>query len=200
MLKSLLQDRRGVVTWLLTQIGLLIAVGVLMASIASLAFYSDWEKAAEAKVMVSNFATFIEFMDLREFPEKITYLFPEKDYYYEVYISPDYVTIKRYDGKFEKEIVVRKPLLIHPWINPEMLNEKGAKGFYTYIGSLLGENHDGSSPSRKAESDIINEKFKEALKKYAVTPLKLDTNSPVYLEKMIVYTEEGRKEYVILYQ
>lgn len=200
MLKSFLSDRKGIITWLLTQIGLLIATGILLASIASLAFYSDWQKEAEAKEIASKLATAIESMDLKEFPERMAYIFPDKDYRYEVYVSTDYVTVKRYDGRINKKIVAREELLINPWPNPPLIGGDSVKGFYNYLESIYKPGYDGSSPQKMMQKDMVENAFEDKRKELAKDPFNVDLNKPLYIEKVFVYTNGGKEEYVILYQ
>jgi len=200
MLKYI-HDKEGVISWLLSQIGLLIATGILLASIASLTFYSDWQKEAEIKAIASNFATAIETADLQEFPKKSSYHFPKTDYYYEVTISTDYITVKRNDGMVSKKIVAREALLIHPWISPPMINTRGAEGFYDYLESRCEQGQDGSSPSSRIPRNIVENAFNESRKELIEYPLNIDINEPVFIEKVFVYyTEGGRGSYVLVYQ
>jgi len=205
MLKSgLLEDKRGAIAWLLSQIGLLLAAGVLIGAIAGLTFYSDWEKEAEAKNIASDFATAIETVALKEFPGKTKYMFPQKDYHYQVNLSTDYVTAGRPGGLTQDKIVAREELLIHPWPSPPIQSEEGANGVYNYFEKKYGPDEDGSDRDKSVPASAVDSEFTAAKTTLASDPLTIDVDKPVYIEKMFIYTEEGtdtnREEYVLIYQ
>ncbi len=206
MLKfGLLEDQRGAIAWLLSQIGLLLAAGILIGAIAGLTFYSDWEKEAAAKNIASHFATSIESVALKEFPGKTKYMFPQKDYPYRVNLSTDYVTVSRGGGMINDQIVAREELLIHPWPDPPMSSGKGAIRVYNYFGENTGSpRQDGSNRQKAVPASAVDREFTSAKTTLASDPLTIDVDKPVYIEKMFIYTEEGtdtsREEYVIVYQ
>jgi len=193
----MLDDERGAIAWLLSQLGLLLAAGVLIGAIAGLTFYSDWEKRAEAKNIASGFATAIESVALKEFPEKTTYRFPRKEYRYTVTLSTSYVTVSRPGGLVNDNIVAREALLIRPWPHPPMANGTGASGVYTSLGG--GSRRETSIPRHALDSV-----FNHTRTTLATHPYAIDVDRPVYIEKMFIYTGEGvhttREEYVIVYQ
>ena len=199
--KSIIFNKKGDISWLLSQVALLIAVGILLASVASLAFYSDWRKKAEINVIASQLARTIEAMEIKEFPERIEYLPPEKNYVYDIFISTEYVTVKRYDGKISKEIMVKKELHIRPWINPPMSDEKGAEGIYKYFGSIYGSHRNGASPSTKLPSGVLEGEIETMTKELAINPFKINCKKPLYIERISIYVEgENAESIVIIYQ
>ena len=199
--KSIIFNKKGDISWLLSQVALLIAVGILLASVASLAFYSDWRKKAEIEVMASHFATAIKAMELKEFPEKIRYSFPDKNFNYDVFLSTEYVIVKRYDGIMSKEITVTKELHIRLWPAPPMSGGKGADGIYNYFGSIYGSHHNGASPSTKLPLGVLEGEIKTMAKELAINPYQINLKKPLYIEKIFIYVEGGNaKSLVLIYQ
>lgn len=193
-------DRQGVISWLLSQMGLLLAVGVLMSTIAGITLYSDWEKETEAANLASHLAATIECMDLHTFPGRKTYIIPSVGYPCRITISSDYVTVSRSDSLMGKNITVRESLLIHPWVAPPQTDGYGAQGLYNYLGMVCGGGRNGSSPHQKAPVETVEEMFSRARNLLAVHPCVLDQEKPLYVEKAFVHTTGGMKKYVLVYQ
>ena len=123
------------------------------------------------------------------------------DYKYYVFLSTEYVTVKRYDGRINKEIVVRKELPIKPWINPPMSGEKGAEGIYNYFGSIYGSQHNGAGPSTSLPAGVLEGELEAMATELAKNPFKVDCEKPLYMEKIFIYEEgENAKSFVIIYQ
>lgn len=208
MFKSkLLDDERGAIAWLLSQIGLLLAAGVLIGAIAGLTFYSDWEKEAETKNIASHFATTVESVSLREFPGRTKYMFPLKDYTYNVTVSTDYVTVRRGGALTGGNITAHEEMLVHPWPGPPLSGGYGAEGLYNYFGSIYGSDNNGSSRDTPVNVTAVEGEFSHTKTALASHPFAIDIDRPVYVEKMFLYVYENndpddveREEYVIIYQ
>ncbi|MEA2054035.1 MAG: hypothetical protein U9O96_02795 [Candidatus Thermoplasmatota archaeon] len=198
----LLKDNRGAISLLLSQIGLLLATGVLIGAIASLTFYNDWQKEAEAKNIASHFATAVESMDLKEFPGQTTYLFPQKNYRYEVLISTDYITIVREDGTTTDKIIGRKTLLIKPYVRPiernwRWNNSEELHNFLKdiHLNDVSGHSGYADDPFPIDQKNEITTYLKDELSdtatKLANEPLHLENeDEPVFIEKTFIYFEK----------
>ena len=201
MLKFIRCDKRGDISWLMSQIALLIAVGILLASISSLAFYSDWQKKAEINVIATEIVKTINAVEVKDYPGQIKYMLPDKNYDYEVFLSTDYIIVKRYDGRISKEIVATKELHTRPWINPPMSGGKGADGIYNYFGSIYGIRHNGASPDSKLPAGVLEGEMEIMANELAKNPFKVDCEKPLYIEKIFIFVEGGNeKSLVIIYQ
>jgi len=217
MLKYILQNKRGVISWLLSQIALLIATGILLASIASLTFYNDWKKEAELKAIADEISTFIETMDLKETENSTTLILPLKSYYYKVNISTEYISVMRKDGTIKKKIKVVEPLIIKPFVlnkslNPEWQSKEELHEWLEgYTKQKYNKKYSGTSnnplPSEK-RSEIkkeLDKRLNKISKIVARQPLEIDVNKPLYIEKAIIYFEDVNKNLetiglVIVYQ
>jgi len=204
MLKSpyLLDDTRGIIAWLISQIGLLLAAGVLIASIASLTFYSDWQKEAEAKAIASEIATAIETMDLKSESNITPYVFPFKIYHYNVTISTEYVTVMREGGgTFTSTIRAREALLIKPFIRPAAWNLawNTTEELYDFLclnyggGQYAGnETHPFLFRDKERVKQYLCEELSRTAPVLARQPLRIeDTNEPIFLEKALIYFKHG---------
>ena len=215
MFKSnLRRNKRGAISWILSQISLMIAAAVLLASIASLTFYSDSEKKAEIKSIASKIATEIESVDLSELPATRTMLLGEYDHFEgAITLSTDYVSVWRDDGLVNKNLVVREALLIKPYIRPDNIlldwytgneliwyleNEKG----YTFF-------EETSAFASDAEDEImryLDDEMQTNSKALSQNPFEIDdAQEPLFLEKIFIYfgsDEEITNQvgYVIVHQ
>lgn len=196
MSKSLL-NKRGVISWLFSQIALILATGVLLASIASITFYSDWKKEAEIKAIASELAAWIYTVDLRVEENITKFWFPIKDFYYTVNISTDYIVIERYDGRIKDKIRIAYPLFIKPfvirndldteWKNSEELHEK-LKEKYGMNGIA------GKEIPKSLKNDVknyIEEELDKISLEIAQKPLEIDINKPLILENCVIHFEDG---------
>jgi len=212
MLKlKFLNDNRGAISWLLTQIGLMLAAGVLLGAIASLTFYSDWQKEAEAKNIASNFAAAVESMDLKEFQGQTIYMFPQKNYHYEVEISKDYITVMREGGTTTDKIVGRERLIIKPYIRPAGRNWKwnGSEELHDFLKNEYGHSGCVDDAFPENQKDIITNYMKNELShtatELASNPLRItNIDEPVFIEKTFIYFRDSgnleREGFVIVHQ
>jgi len=186
-----LDDKRGVLSWLLTQVALLMAAGVLIGAIAGITFYADWQKEAEARNIALNFVATVESMDLREFPEEIVYMFPLKSYHYEVEISTDYVTVIREDGTIKNKIFGREAFIVKPYVRAQAQNWSSSKELHDFLKSKYGAAGDADDPitaSRKGEVlSYLDDGMSYTAHEISVNPIKANANEPVFVEKTFVY-------------
>ncbi len=196
----LLDDTRGIVAWLISQIGLLLAAGVLIASIASLTFYSDWQKEAEAKAIASEIATQIETMDLKSDNNLTLCMLPLKNYHYNVTISTEYVTVMREGGTFTDVITAREALLIKPFIRPAAWNLawNTSEELYDFLclnyggGQYAGnDTHPFLFRDKERVKQYLYEELSRTAPVLARQPLLMENvNEPLFLEKTFIYFEK----------
>jgi len=206
---DLLEDKRGFLSWLLTQIALLIAAGVLIGSITAVSFYNDWQKEAEVKNIALNFVATVESMDLKEFQEKIIYMFPSKSYNYEVEISTDYVTVIREDGTIKNKIFGRGAFIVKPYVRTSAQNWSSSNELHDFLKSKYGQRGDAYEPITLSQKEKVISYLKNEISNTAheisANPLRVNANEPVFIEKTFVYFkgksgEIERKGIVIIHK
>lgn len=188
----------GIISSLLTQISLFIVSGILFASIVGIAFYNDLAKEAEIKNIAIDLSSEIYSIDLQEFFSHKSYEFPSKNFSYDVYLSPYYITISRHDGRLKKDITFHKKLLIHPIISFSNEWKSGNE-----LKKFLKNNYDCCGN----KSNPLNEDAKKYLEgvvnnvNLSISPYKIDVNKPIFIDKLVLYFYDGMvKEYVVIYQ
>ena len=188
----------GIISSLLTQISLFIVSGILFASIVGIAFYNDWTKEAEIKNIAIDLSSEIYSVDLQEFFIHESYKIPPKNFSYDIYLSPYYITISRHDGRLKKDITFHKKLLIHPIISCS--NEwKSAKELKNFLKEKYNCYGNKSSPLNKDAKKYLEGIVNNI--NLSISPYKIDINKPIFLDKLVLYFYDGMvKEYVVVYQ
>lgn len=189
-----IKHNKGVISWLLSQIALLLSAGILIAAIASLTFYSDWQKEAEAKAIALQIARYIETIDLETMPKNISILLPKN---YQVSLSTDYVIVEA-EGKIKKKIVVTHPLIIKPYagISGKELHQLLKKN-YGFSGRENETIPSGKYNEIKKELEKEMEKIAKTL---TLNPMVVNTKIPLIIEKTIFYFEDRQIEIITIYQ
>ena len=212
MLKFL-NDRDGIMGITLSQMGLIIATGVLIAAVFSIIFMNDWNKKADLKNIGTGLSTIVEGMDTRFFENTTMYWFPSKDYSYLVSTSTEYIVISS-KSNWNEEISFKEQFLIKPW--PRIANPKwiSGKDLHNYLKVKYEHTGNESDPIRSADianvkNDLETDK-ETAEKSFALNPLKLNLEKPVYIEKVFIYYDKDddgwdkiideKQDFVILYQ
>jgi len=185
-----LDDKRGVLSWMLTQLSLIMAAGVLIGAIAGITFYTDWQKEAEARNIALNFVATVESVDLRDFQEKIIYTLPSKSYNYKVEISTDYVTVIREDGTIKNKIFGREAFIVKPYVRTPVQNWSSSNELHDFLKSKYGQRGDTYDPITANQKEKVISYLKNEMSHTAhemsANPLKINANEPVFIEKTFV--------------
>jgi len=211
----------GIMGLTLSQIGLLIAVGILLAAIFSLVFLNDWNKRVELKNIATSFSSMVENMDNRFFEDTIGFSFSEGNNF-NVSISTEYIVL-RSKGNLNDDLSVKERFLVRPW--PQLKNSSwfGRIGLHNYLKGYLhnDDTHEWVNNSGNISDPIIADDI-EFVKKYlsalresvnkslALNPLYVFTNRPVYIDKAFVYydnnddgiwnDDDEKQEFIFVYQ
>lgn len=185
----------GIISWLLSQLALLLAAAILIASIASITFYNDWQKEAEAKRLALNLASEIASMDLKTYPNSTLYWIDSKKA--SIYLSTEYVRVIRYDGNIHKKLFATATLLVKPFIYNGSVGWRNGDDLYSSLCQKFCKNGDSSkmgdaenpfSYDEKPEvENYIASELNRISKELAIRPLRIDPNRPLYIEKAYIY-------------
>jgi len=80
-MSKFIKNDAGIMGLTLSQIGLIIATGILLTAVFSIIFLNDWQRNAELKNIATSFSTIVEGMDTRFFENTTEFHFPDKTYY-----------------------------------------------------------------------------------------------------------------------
>ncbi len=188
-------NKNGIISWLLSQLALLLATAILLASIASITFYNDWKKEGEIKALAMNIASEIASMDLKSYPNSTDYFLPMKPY--KIYLSTEYVRIVRNDGTINKNISVVVHLLIKPFISAGTLPWKNGDELHNYLLSKYGYSGNASDPFPSTDKEKVKNYLKDELdhlsKNLAINPFCIDVDKPLHIEKDCIYFKNGEE-------
>ena len=193
---SKFMGKDAIISWLLSQLALLLAAAVLLAAVASVTFYNDWKKEAEIKSLAINIASEIASVDLHDYSNSTDYSLPLKPY--RIYLSPSYIRIERDDGRVHKNISVVEELWVKPyiglWKNGSNLHNDLYNKYHHY------GNISDPIPSKNDVRNYLDGKMDEISKKLAINPFKVDLEKPLHIEKVVIYCNDGNIDVLIVSQ
>ena len=191
-MSKFIRDDKAIIGLTLTQIGLMIATGILIATVFSFIFTSDWQRNAELKNIASSFSTMLEGMDTKFYDNVTDFNFPDTDYYYNVSMSTEYVVISAH-GNWNNELSVKKRLLIRPWPQNSTLSTEwvGGNELHQFLREKFGASGNISDPIQiqdvEAVKSILNENKTKIAETLALSPLFFSIDKPVHIDKTIIY-------------
>lgn len=189
MLKFI-NDDKGVMALTLSQIGLIIATGIILAAVFSFLYYSEWQRNAELKNIATGFTIMVEGMDTRFFDNTTIYFFPDKDYHYNISVSTEYIIINA-DGTWDNKLSVKERFLIHPWPRVNDPDWNTGKQLHRYLKNNYGRSGNKSNPINKSDIDSVknelNTEKEQAEQTLAHNPFYVDKSKPVYIDKVFIH-------------
>jgi len=213
-MSKLIHNDRGVIGLTLSQIGLIIATGIILAAVFSFIYYNNWQRQAELKNIATGFTIMVEGMDTRFFENTTLYFFPDKDYHYHVSISTEYIIINA-DGIWDNKFSVKERFLIRPWPRINDPDWNNGEQLHSYLKASYGRSGNKTNPinssditSVKNELKIEKEQDEQTL---AYNPFYVDNYKPVYIEKIFIYYDtngdkswnkqnDEKQGFIIIYQ
>ncbi len=197
MLRSI-HNENGIMGLTLSQIGLMVASGILIVAVFSVLYLNDWQRTAELKGTATQISTLIEGLNSQFFENAISYRFSDKNYQYNISISTEYIIISA-KGNRKNVLSVKKQLSVKIW--PQSFDSMwiGADGLHDYLKHILrNESHafvntsgnfsDPVSPDNiEWVQDNLSNIQKNIQASLAVHPMYMPTNRTVIIEKAIIY-------------
>ena len=184
----------------LSQIGLIIVTGILLTAVFSMIFLNDWQRNAELKNIATSFSTIVEGMDTRFFENTTEFHFTEKPYYYNVSISTEYIIVSS-EGNQNNRLSIKERFISKPW--PWTTNQTWKTGEELHNYCLDNYSHSGTILDPITQDDInqLNGYKNTTSISLASNPLYVQTNRPVYIEKVsIYYRNAGKQDFLLIYQ
>ena len=206
-----IRDDRGLMGLTLSQIGLMIATGILLAAVFSLVFYNDWQRNAELKNIATSFSFMVEGMDSRFFEDVTAFCFPDKNYYYNVSVSTEYIVVSS-SGFFGSDLSVKERFLVKPWplINSSLW--MGGVGLHNFLKNNYGKSGNVSDPVQNVGvvKAYLDNESREISVSLALNPMHIFTNKTVSIDKAYVYydnngdgvwsEDEEKQSFLFVYQ
>ncbi len=194
------KDTNGIMGLTLTQIGLILASGILLAVVFSFVFSNDWQRTAELQAQASSFSNLLSDIDNSFFEQTSRFQFSHTDNIYLVKISTEYIVITS-EGSWGDRLIVTNKLLTQPWPRSPQQNWTTGDDLHAYLNKTCGH--------RGTENDSIPiENFTQLYQEqnntisfFALHPFEIQTREPVFIEKVtIFYNQTKRHDFLLLYQ
>jgi len=206
-----IKDDKGIMGLTLSQIGLIIATGILIAAVFSLIFLNDWQRNAELKNIATSFSFMVEGMDTRFFENTTTFRFPDKEYYYNVSVSTEYIVVSA-KGFLDNDLSAKERFLVRPWPQSNDSPWIGATGLHNFLKNNFGNSGNISDPIKNVDAVkvYLSIELEGVSTSLASNPLYIFTNKIVYINKAYVYydndgngvwdEDDEKQDFIFLYQ
>ena len=199
-MSKFIKDNHGIIGLTLSQIGLILATGILVAAVFSIIFLNDWQRNAELKNIATSFSTIVEGMDIRFFENTTEFHFTEKPYYYNVSISTEYIVIKA-EGNQNNKLSIKERFLIKPWPRSSNQTWKTGEELHSYCRDTYGHSGKNSDPITQHDLEILNDVYNISCIHLASNPLYIMIKKTVCIEKVIIYYGSNEKQdFLLIYQ
>jgi hypothetical protein len=197
-----------------SQIGLIIATGILLSAVFSAVFLNDWHKNSELNNISSHFSTLIEGMDTCFFENKKTYYFPDKDYEYNAFISTEYITLIA-KGNWDNIISNKIKIVKKPFICGAESNWSSGEEFHVFLNDTYDKFGNETHPIFKKDINsvkkMISNDFENMSYFYSTNPLEFDIYKPVEIEKIYIFydnnddkkwdkTNDEKQSFILIHQ
>lgn len=193
-MSKFIKNNQAVMSLTLSQIGLIIATGILLSAVFSVVFLNDWQKNSELYNIGTNFSTFLEGMDTCFFENKKTYYFTAKDYEYTVFISTEYITLSA-KGKWDNILSNKIRFVKKPFIGRINSNWSSSQEIHRFLNDTYGRFGNETYPIFKKDIDyvknMISDEFENMSYFYALAPLELDIKKPIQIEKIYIFYDSN---------
>jgi len=186
-----IRDDNGLMGLTLSQIGLVIATGILLAAVFSVVFYNDWQRNAELENIASSFSFVVEGMDTSFFENTTVFCFPDKNYYYNVSVSTEYIVVSS-SGFFGSDLSVKERFLVNPWPLINSSSWVGGVGLHIFLKNNYGYSGNVSDPIQDVDvvKDYLDNLSGGASVSLALNPMYIFTDKIVSIDKAYVYYDD----------
>lgn len=196
---KLWRDNSGAVSWLMNQIGLVIAAGIILASAVAVPYYGGWQSKLAADGMGLKIIGAITSVDSSFIPAKINISIPG-DRSYVINISSSFITVKVKDGFFGTVTCVKK-IPCKVFVRKSSDAWRNSKELYSFIENRYGcKKEDGFYPSNCINEikNYLADEYESSIKSLALTPLTTKNGEVLTAEKCIIYFDDYSHESVVI--
>jgi hypothetical protein len=191
------KDTHGVMGLTLSQLGLFLATGILLAAVVSFVFFNTSQRANELRSIATDFSMLLEGMDTRFIENTTRFQFPQQAYPYTIQLSSEYLvaTAKDFWGR---DFHVTERFLIEPWIRTPQENWTTGDELHEYLNITYGHYGTQNDTIPLENFSLFLQQCNTSADFYASHPLDIISREPVFVEKVIIYCEDKQKYDVIL--
>ncbi|MFA5101937.1 MAG: hypothetical protein WC525_02170 [Candidatus Thermoplasmatota archaeon] len=195
-----LKDTHSMMGLTLTQIGVFLATGILLTIVVSLVFSNDWQRTAELQSQASSFTNLLGDVENSFFERTFRFQFARKEYPYVAQISTDYLVLSA-PGSWQYNLTVPRRLLPRPWIRLPSQNWTTGGDLHAYLHQTCGHWGTEQDAISLENFSAIFEEYNNTGAFFALHPLEIHMNDPVYIEKVtIFYQHHKQQHFLLIYQ
>jgi hypothetical protein len=199
MLKFI-KDSHGVMDLSLSQVGLFIATGILLAAICSVVFYNNWQRTDELHSIATSISTRIQDMDTMFFENTTMYQCPYKNYHYMIEASTEYITTSA-KGYWGNSISMKERMIVHPWPRNASSNWTTGHELHDFLNTTYGHWGTQEDPLLLENFTDLESDWEKSVLILALHPLELQVNAPLCIEKVSIFDDAGgRHDFILMYQ
>lgn len=194
------KDTTSAMSLMLSELGLFLGTAILFTIIFSFVFFNDWQRTVDLQSISSDFSNQIDDIPLLFFERAIGYQFPQRQYPYQVMISPEYLVLIG-EGSWGVRLLVTERLITNPWCHHVNQTWTTGEELHAYFNDTTGHlgTRDDPVPMENF-TDFLSENL--ALQSsFGLHPVEIDTIKPVILERVIIYYNIDKKQdFLLIYQ
>lgn len=213
-MSKFIKNKKAIMNLTFSQIGLIIATGILLSAVVSVVFLNDWQKKADLENIASSFSTIVQGMDTRFFENVTMFYLPDKKYDYNVSISTEYVTVNT-SGTWFDILSIKYRFLKKPLLNRDYKEWITGKNFHSFLNDTYGCFGDETNPIMSIDVDFVKDEiksiFEHAIFSFSADPFYLEVKKPVYVEQVFVFYDldgdnkwdkenDEKQSFVLVYQ
>jgi hypothetical protein len=187
----------GVMGLTLSQLGLFLATGILLAAVVSFVFFNSSQRANELRSFATDFSMLLNDMETQFIENTTRFQFPKKAYSYTVQLSSRYIVVTAKDS-WGRNFHVAERFLIEPWIRSSSENWTSGDDLHAYLYSIYGH-HGTQNDSISLENfSVVLQQRNVSEEFFASHPFDILIREPVFVEKVIIYCEDKQSYDVLL--
>jgi hypothetical protein len=193
-------NKNGIMGLSLTQVGLLLATGILLSIVLTFVFCNDWHRTAELQNQASSFSHFLFDIDSSFFERRDVFQFSQKEYPYLIVISPESILISA-KGSWRSTLIVTQRFLVSPWLRMFELNWTTGDDLHRYLNTTYGHWGTQVDPISSEQFSSLCQEQQNSTMYYTFYPLEITIWEPVWIEKVtIFYSQTESYDFLLLYQ
>jgi hypothetical protein len=213
-MSKFIRNNKGVMSLTLSQIGLIIATGILLSAVFSTVFLNDWHKNSELHNIGTHFSTLLEGIDTCFFENTKIYYFPDKNYEYNASISTEYMTLNA-KGNWDNTLSNKIRFVKKTFVGSVNYNWSSGEEFHIFLNDTYSRFGNETHPIFKKDitsvKNMILDEFENMSYFYAINPLELDIQKPVVIEKIYIFydnnddkkwdkTSDEKQNFILIHQ
>ena len=188
----------GVLGLSITNLGLFLASGLLLAIILGGIYGGLWERTAELRTTAETLDTYLETLSAAYNDTRLVIPIPRSLPLLHITSSTESLRISA-QGAFGTTLTYTEKWSIRPW--PRTNNSwRSGDDLYHWLNTTYGHTGTAEDPVNQTVLDALNQDYQAAGAQLAYTPVEFNSAHPLIAEKVTIYTPQDHVAFVLLYQ